>query len=387
MTRATLLKAVLLLTGTLIVMAGAVMAPVLPSLEAAFADAPHAALKTRMTPSLPALFIVLGAPLAGRLTDTIGRRPVLLGGLFLFALGGASGAVLNDLDAILAGRAVLGLGVGAVMTASITLIADYFHGAERTRLLGLQQAFSHGGAIVFQIAAGAMAVLSWRLPFTIYLIAAPLLVLAWFAADEPARPVQSDISAGAARGPLLPAVMILAAGFVVMACFFITPVQIAYYLRDLAGANAFQSGLSIAWMSVCAMCGALAYPRLKPHLGHVRAIVLAAALMGTGYIVVGLASAYWTAMTGFSVMGLGFGLVLPNLAAWLTDIAPQARRGRAVGGLTLALFLGQFVSPLASQPVIERASYGAAFLGAAGLLLTLGIVFAFAGPFLRRREG
>jgi len=66
----------LLLASTLTVMAGAALAPALPTLQAVFHDTPHVALLTRQLLTVPALFIVLAAPIAGWLVDRVGRvRP------------------------------------------------------------------------------------------------------------------------------------------------------------------------------------------------------------------------------------------------------------------------------------------------------------------------
>lgn len=387
MSRSALCKAALLLAGTLSVMASAVLAPVLPSIQAAFPDTPNAALLTRMVLSTPALFIVLASPIAGRLADSWGRRPVLLWGLVLYAVGGASGGVLDSLPHILIGRAVLGLGVGAIMTASITLVADYFEGAERARLLGLQQAFSHGGAIVLQLLAGVLALASWRLPFFTYLVSVALLALSFFVIDEPKRHAPAPLAPGEPPPPEARALIwvIYATGMIVMGCFYIIPVQLAFHLRELSGANALAAGAAISWMSFCATCGALSYARIKPHIGHVRVMLLMSVLMAAGYAGLGFAPSYLLALAGLAVLGFGFGLLLPNMAAWLTDIAPHARRGRTVGGLTLAVFLGQFVSPLATQPLIERTSYGTVFVGAGLAVLALGLVFLAARPWLNRK--
>src|SRR5690606_11748962 len=162
---------------------------------------------------------------------------LLLLGLALYALGGASGGFTDSLSVILAGRAVLGLGVAAIMTASIALIADYFHGAERARLLGLQQAFSHGGAIFLQVFSGALADITWRAPFYTYAMSLLLLALALFVVKEP------DHAANAAAAPPEPArrhrphlmiAIIMATAMTIMGCFYMIPVQLAFYLDELA---------------------------------------------------------------------------------------------------------------------------------------------------------
>lgn len=388
MSRKTLCKAVLLLAGTLTVMASAVMAPALPSIQAAFADTPNGLFLTKMILSGPALIIVLTAPLAGWLADRWGRRPLLLAGLALYALGGASGGFVDSLYLILAGRAVLGLGVAAIMTASIALIADLFQGAERARLLGLQQAFSHGGAIFLQVFSGALADITWRAPFYTYALSVLLLALALFAIEEPDHAANTAAAPPPAAGgprPRLTIAIIMATAMTIMGCFYMIPVQLAFHLEEMAGATALMAGLAIAWMSACATATALLYGRVKGRIGHVWMVVAIGGVMSFGFIVLGLAGSYAVAIVALTVIGLGFGPMVANQAGWLTDIAPHAARGRAVGGLTLALFLGQFISTPAIQPVIGATSYGTAFIVSGTILAAVAAIYAIGRPFLVRR--
>ena len=53
---------------------------------------------------------------------------MLVGSIVLFVLGGASGLLLDNLYAVLAGRVLLGVGLAGVMTSATTLIADYYTG-------------------------------------------------------------------------------------------------------------------------------------------------------------------------------------------------------------------------------------------------------------------
>jgi MFS family permease len=385
MSRKTLCKAVLLLAGTLTVMASAVMAPALPSIQAAFADTLNGLFLTKMILSGPALVIVLTAPLAGWLADRWGRRPLLLAGLALYALGGASGGFVDSLYLILAGRAVLGLGVAAIMTASIALIADLFQGAERARLLGLQQAFSHGGAIFLQVFSGALADITWRAPFYTYALSVLLLALALFAIEEPDRAAGAPSTRTGGPRPRLMIAIIMATAMTIMGCFYMIPVQLAFHLEEMAGATALMAGLAIAWMSACATATALLYGRVKGRIGHVWMVAAIGGVMSFGFIVLGLAGSYAVAIVALTIIGLGFGPMVANQAGWLTDIAPHAARGRAVGGLTLALFLGQFISTPAIQPVIGATSYGTAFIVSGTILAAVAAIYVVSRPWLVRR--
>ena len=122
-------------------MSGATISPSLPGIQEQFSGTANAELLTRLVLTIPALFIAVCAPLAGTLVDRLGRKPVLLYSVILYGLSGGSGFVLSNLYTILAGRALLGVAVAGVMTSATTLIADYYVGEERSRVLGIQAAF------------------------------------------------------------------------------------------------------------------------------------------------------------------------------------------------------------------------------------------------------
>jgi MFS family permease len=97
------LRGTLLAVSSLTVMAGATISPSLPAIQAHFADVPAVDVLVRLVLTLPALFIALGAPLAGVLVDRWGRKPLLVVCVLLYAAAGASGVYLDALTPILIG--------------------------------------------------------------------------------------------------------------------------------------------------------------------------------------------------------------------------------------------------------------------------------------------
>lgn len=98
--------------------------------------------------------------------------------MLLYALAGSSGLYAPTLGTLLLGRVLLGLAVGATMTAGSALVADLFAGQERARFLGLQSAFTSLGGVIFLPLGGLLAGIGWRLPFAVYLAALLLVPLA-----------------------------------------------------------------------------------------------------------------------------------------------------------------------------------------------------------------
>lgn len=240
-----LLRGTLLAVSSLTVMAGATISPSLPAIQAHFADVPAVAVLARLVLTLPALFIALGAPLAGVLVDRWGRKPLLVVCVLLYAVAGVSGVYLDALTPILIGRALLGLAVAGIMTASVTLVADYFEGDQRTSFLGLQAGFMAFGGFIFLTAGGFLAGISWRGPFFIYLFALVLLPGVLWSLYEPQR--GSLISKNMPDVPMPWAALALIYGFafVGMIVFYMVPVQLPFYLEQRFSATPAQSGLAI----------------------------------------------------------------------------------------------------------------------------------------------
>lgn len=351
-----LLKATLLLTSTLTVMSGATIAPSLPAMQEYFADVPNSALLVRLVLTIPALFIAIGGLFAGQLVDRLGRKPLLIGSTLLYGIAGSSGFILNSLDAILVGRALLGLSVAGIMTGVTTLIADYYTGQTRANFMGLQAAFMGLGGVVFLSVGGFIADLNWRFPFLIYLSAWAILIAIALTIYEPERKILNQTSSSAIK-PTMPIgvlAMIYGVAWFYMVAFYLIPVQLPFYLQNLSNASATASGLAIAASTLASAIASLRYGFVKERLGFVSIVVIAFGVAAVGYLIIGIAGSYNVVLIGLIIAGLGFGLLMPNLNVWLSSIIPDVLRGRALGGLTTFFFLGQFLSPLVSQPITNE---------------------------------
>ena len=379
-----LYRATLLAGSTLTVMAGATITPALPAMEEAFAAVPAAAFWVKLALSLPAIFIALGGPLFGWLLDRWGRRPVLVLTVCLYALAGSSGFVLPSLAAILAGRALLGVAVSGTMTGFTTLIGDGFHGAELDRFMGLQGAATALGGVVFLLLGGLLADVGWRYPFLVYLLSLIVLPGVLSSVREPKR-LPPELPTKTRRTPLplrrlLPFYLL---AFVGMLAFYLIPTQGAFHLRELGVESNTPVGVAVALMTLASAAGSLVYRRLRRRLSSRGIFALNFALMGLGYLLLGLADGYYGALTGLIIAGGGMGLFLPNLNVRLAGLVPEKLRGRAFGGSTTALYLGQFLSPILATPLVNRLNYAGLYLVTGGLMA----IGALVGLLLSRKSG
>ena len=178
----TLMVAVLSLS-LLTVMAGVAVAPALDVIREHFSDEPVALVQ--MVISMPALFIALTSPLFGRLAAKMTAKRLAVSALVLYVAAGAGAGLVDNLWAVLAFRALLGVSVGIIMPLSTGLLATYFPAEMQSRLMGYSSAMNQMGGVVGTLTAGLLAAISWRTAFLVYLMGLLCVILcAAFIPDE-----------------------------------------------------------------------------------------------------------------------------------------------------------------------------------------------------------
>jgi EmrB/QacA subfamily drug resistance transporter len=109
-------------------------------------------------------------PIYARLSDRYGRRALLLIGMGLFLIGSALAASAQDMDQLIAWRALQGLGAGALEGLSFILVADLFAGRRSAAFQGAM-----AGLMAFSFIAGPLIGgfltdhVGWRSVFTVNL--------------------------------------------------------------------------------------------------------------------------------------------------------------------------------------------------------------------------
>ena len=352
----------LLLASTLTILANAIIAPSLPLISNTFKDVRQVEILTKMMLTLPALTIAIVAPLVGRLLDRAGRIKVLMFSLVIYIVAGTSGFWLDNLWAILAGRFVLGLGVAGIMTVSTTLIGDYFTGEKREHFLGLQGVFVALGGLVFITTAGFLADINWRYTFLIYGFAVVVLFLAPIALYEPEiRSQTKNTSNGKDAASPVMWVAFLSA-FLTSVAFYMVPVQLPFLLQKIPGITSNQVGLAVGSLPFAQAIASFFYKKIKKKFSFVGIYSLGFVPMAFGFWVIGFSQTYWQIITGILISGLGVGLLIPNSNLWVISLAPVQVRGKYIGVLTTATFMGMFLSPVIMQPIVSLLDINLSFV-------------------------
>ncbi|WP_079550941.1 MFS transporter [Arthrobacter sp. 49Tsu3.1M3] len=120
----------------------------------------------------------VSVPVYAKLSDTIGRKPIMLIGIGLFLLGSILCGVAWSMPVLIAFRVVQGLGAGAVQPMAITIAGDIYTLSERAKVQGYLASVWAVSSVVGPTLGGVFASLGiWR---GIFLVNIPLcLVAGW----------------------------------------------------------------------------------------------------------------------------------------------------------------------------------------------------------------
>jgi len=118
----------------------------------------------------------VSVPVYAKLADVVGRKPIVLIGIALFLLGSVLCGFAWSMPALIAFRAVQGLGAGAVQPMAITIAGDIYTVAERARTQGYLASVWAISSVVGPTLGGVFSeFLSWR---WIFFVNVPLCVVA-----------------------------------------------------------------------------------------------------------------------------------------------------------------------------------------------------------------
>ncbi len=284
----------------------------------------------------------LSRPFSGRLTDTIGRIPIIIYGVFVCIIAGFLYPILTTVAGFFLLRLIHGMSTGFKPTATSAYVGDIAPIHRRGEAMGILGLFGSlgmaaGPAIGSWVAisfgynwmfycSSAFAFLSilvvLKMPETLIIkerFRWSLLKIKWHDVFEP-RAFPSAIT------------------MLLTTFSFGTILTLIPDLSKHLGLE--NKGIFFTIFTVSSLLVRIIAGKLSDIYGRVPVLMAGCLVYGVTMIVIGANQQLWVFYTGAFTFGIGAGLSTPTIFAWTIDLADQKFRGRALATMFIALEAG-----------------------------------------------
>ncbi len=292
------------------------------------------------------------APVWGRLSDRIGRRPILLLGVLGYAVTFVLFGLANKLWMVFVIRILSGIISSATLPTSMAYIADILEGNERSRGMGMMGAAMGAGMIFGPAAGGWLGHIGFSVPF---FAAGGLAFLVWifsfFLLPESlkikgtaAPETKAKLTLQIAADPLF---LLFVLAFVLNFSMAIFQTTFALFASARAGFGPKEMGVLFAVLGVVGVVvqGTL-IGRLVKRFGDVKLIKAGLVIAALGMISIISSYQMITMLITTAVFHTGISLMSPSSSTLVTKNAREGQ-GASLGLMQSFGSLGRIIGPVA----------------------------------------
>ena len=306
----------------------------MPALPAIRADFGGTIAATQSVISVFLIVFAIGIPLAGPLSDRYGRRPLLIGGIFIFLIGSLLGALAPSLEVLVFARALQAIGCAATATVARAVLGDLYPDWRLARALArLTLVMMTGTAISPWLGGLITESMGWHAPLALMVVLAAIIgVAAFIALPETRAP-----SGRSSFHELSEASRVVLRNRIFLGCVIDAGVIYAVYLgfisiaphimSEMFGEPATSFGLYLLLLSAGYFLGNMVVTRLKGHADLDRVarfgiwLQAGSAALALAFVLAGFTHPlFWFG----PMLPLAFaqGLALPHITATAVRLAP-----------------------------------------------------------------
>ena len=331
------------------VFASNIITPILPSLSALFAGLPKSDYWLKLFFVAPALGLALTSPFSAKILKEKGLVGTVVVAFIAFITLGTLGYWISSPAFLILSRILIGASSALLIASAFRLVTIRFEGNERFKIFGLKNSSMALAGILTSFLGASVSAVDVKLVFLLFLSGLPLLVFflrkASFLQER-----DKAYSITYSQKTILPSfevtksvLPVLSLALVAMMIINTLPMEIAFFLQEKFGLGA--QGISLAFTTVLAssfIAGSF-YGDTVARIPVKWGLGISFSAIGMGFISLSSTVPY---LIPLSIIGLGVGLVTPNLMRYISIITPKAGQGFLFGVLMSTLYLGQFLSVL-----------------------------------------
>jgi multidrug resistance protein len=341
---------------------------------------------------------------AGRLSDRLGRRPLLIGGMLLISVASFFSATAQSFAPLIFFRLLQGVGSATQTTVALIALTDISTPRDRGRIMSLYMGGLLLGASLGPSVGGFVGE-QWgfRAPFFVYSGLALIGALWGYLLAPETRPAAPQADARSGREPtaqrssmqvlwsLLRNPSFVLVNMVTVMSFFTRSGGQSTVLPlygDSIGLGAGQIGLVLSAIAGANLLTVRAAGSFADRYGRKRVILPAALISGVGLIAFTFSQSFATFIASGILLGIGSGFVGPAPAAYVADIARPGEHGMAMGLFKTFGDVGVTIGPLMMGWLVDRFSHGTALQVNAVMFAMAGLAFGlFAVEKTREQPG
>jgi multidrug resistance protein len=323
------------------------------------------------------------SPFWGAWSDRIGRRPVILTGIFgFFASFLLLAFTLDHLWLIYVSRMLGGFFSGAVISCAVAYVADITSNENRTKGMGLVGMAIGLGFVIGPGVGGLLSVFGYRVPFVLSaLLTFVLWVVVLARLRESLPPDKRSLRTGKrpSRSSAFRGRMKHLYGLSFIASFTLAGLEatLQFFQMEKIGITAFQmGGLLFASGIVGALIqGGVVRRMVKPGMES-RFIVAGLLLTAAGFVLLLFSSSLWNALLFLLVFSSGNALLRPCVTSLISQKTP-VEQGVASGLSSSMDSLGRIAGPLLATALFYQNIHLPYIAGSVVALASLSFVFRF----------
>lgn len=309
------------------------------------------------------------APVLGRVSDRVGRKPVIIFSLVGTAIGcfvtGAAGA----LWVLFLGRIIDGAS-GASVAVAQGAIADIAPPERRAQLLGMLGAAFGVGFVVGPALGGLAALGGPHVPFYVAgTIAAVNAVAAVIRLPETRPEAREERPARGSRAALTPDLRRYAAVGLLSTLGF-AGFEATFSLWGAETFSLTEGSTALVFLFVGALLvlvQGMLIGRLTASFGSRRLLRAGLAVVAAGMVTLASTSTWPVLFVALTFIAFGQGVAVPSGTALVTEAAPVERRGEALGYQQSVTALGRVAGPVVAGLLFDHAAVDAPFVVAGAL--------------------